>query len=94
MVDAEGERADGSESGTPYSVFRGRVDIGFSPATIMPAESQVPKASVVGEPSGSTSQSEGSIQVPSVDEIVQDQAFYIKLCDEQSEFFKQNIAEF
>ena len=65
----------------------------FSPVTIMPPESQVPEAPVVGEPSGSTSQSEGGIQVPSVDEIVQDQAFYIKLCDEQSEFFKRNIAE-
>lgn len=63
----------------------------------MPAESQaceVPKAPVVGEPSGSTSQSEGSVQVPSVDEIVQDRVFYVKLCEEQSEFFRQNNAEF
>ena len=33
-------------------------------------------------------------EVPTVDEIVHDQAFYIKLCEEQSVVFRQNVEEF
>lgn len=39
---------------------------------------EVAEAPVVGKPSGTAF---GVIPVPFVDEIVQDQAFYIKLCD-------------
>jgi hypothetical protein len=32
--------------------------------------------------------------IPSVEELVQDQTFYIKLCEEQSAVFRQNVEEF
>jgi len=31
---------------------------------------------------------------PSVDEIIRDQVYYMKLCEEQSEVFRQNVEEF
>jgi hypothetical protein len=34
------------------------------------------------------------IVVPTVDEIVHDQAFCVKLCEEQSVVFRQNVEEF
>jgi hypothetical protein len=38
-------------------------------------------------------QSEAAI-IPTVNEIVHDQVFYIKLCEEQSVVFRQNVEEF
>lgn len=35
-----------------------------------------------------------SIIIPTVDEVAHDQAFYIKLCEEQSVVFRQNVEEF
>jgi ethanolamine utilization cobalamin adenosyltransferase len=32
--------------------------------------------------------------IPTVKELMQDQSFYIRLCEEQSEVFRQNIEEF
>lgn len=37
---------------------------------------------------------EAEVTIPTVDEIVHDQAFYIKLCEEQSVVFRQNVEEF
>jgi hypothetical protein len=51
-------------------------------------------------PQAATTQSDAtrtvtpSIVIPTVDEIVHDQAFYVKICDEQSVVFRQNVEEF
>lgn len=39
-------------------------------------------------------QTETVIHPPTVDEIVCDQATYVKICDEQSVVFRQNVEEF
>ena len=35
-----------------------------------------------------------AVLIPTVDEIVHDQALYVKLCEEQSVVFRQNVEEF
>lgn len=35
-----------------------------------------------------------TVIIPTVDEIVHDQAFYVKLCEEQTAIFRQNVEEF
>jgi hypothetical protein len=42
----------------------------------------------------SISQAENNVPPPSVDEIIRDQVFYMKLCEEQSVVFRQNVEEF
>jgi hypothetical protein len=37
---------------------------------------------------------EAQTRIPPVDEIVHDQALYVKLCEEQSVVFRQNVEEF
>jgi hypothetical protein len=39
-------------------------------------------------------QSNVAIRIPSVDEIVQDQAHYVNICDEQSAVFREHVQEF
>jgi len=34
------------------------------------------------------------IVVPTVDELVRDQVFYVNVCEEQSAVFRQNVSEF
>jgi hypothetical protein len=40
------------------------------------------------------SQAENNIPPPSVGDIIRDQVFYAKLCEEQSVVFRQNVEEF
>jgi hypothetical protein len=47
----------------------------------------------VSQAGNSMSHAENNVP-PTVDEIVRDQVFYTKLCEEQSVVFRQNVEEF